>query len=86
VPFPGDPRLRRARPRHGFVSPGYVENLPVREQVPVDWEKMRERYIPGTIMNVLLPQIFGPKAVMASMMGFPNLFGIKQPYDFIRRK
>ena len=82
----GRPPIRRRTPRHGFTSPGYVENLPVREQVPVDWEKMRERYIPGTIMNVILPQIFGTTAVMASMMGIPNLFGIKQPYDFIRRK
>ena len=81
MPFPGDPRLRRARPRHGFTSPGYVENLPVREQVPVDWEKMRNKYIPWTIMNLISPQVFGTKALMGSMMTFPTTFGISSPYD-----
>ena len=81
MPFPGDPRLRRARPRHGFTSPGYVENLPVREQVPVDWEKMRNKYIPWTIMNLISPQVFGTKALMGGMMTFPTTFGISSPYD-----
>ena len=81
----GDPRLRRARPRHGFTpGRGYVENLPVRKEVPVDWKKMRERYIPGTIMNFILPHLFGYKTAMAGLMGTPALLGLKEPYDFTR--
>jgi hypothetical protein len=56
----GDPRLRRARPRHGFTSPGYVENLPQREIPPTNWKRMREEYIPQGIMNFIALQ-FGPK-------------------------
>ena len=80
----GRPPIRRRISRHGFTSPGYVENLPVRKEVPVDWKKMRERYIPGTIMNFILPHLFGYKTAMAGLMGTPALLGLKEPYDFTK--
>jgi len=58
-----------------------VENLPVREEIPVNWKKMRERYIPWTIMNLISPQLLGTKALMGGMMSFPNTFGLSSPYD-----
>ena len=78
----GDPRLRRARPRHGFTpSAGYVENLPVRKETPVDWERMRNKYIPWTIMNLISPKVLGIKSLMGGMMTFPGTFGLSSPYD-----
>jgi len=76
----GRPPIRRRTP-HGFTSPGYVENLPVREQVPVDWEKMRNKYIPWSIMNLISPQLLGTKALMGGMITFPYTFGLTSPRD-----
>ena len=81
MPFPGDPRLRRARPRHGFTpSAGYVENLPVRERVPVDWKKMRERYIPRGIMTFLGHQLGGVGGAMTGFSAYPSIMGILNQY------
>ena len=76
----GDPRLRRARPRHGFTSPGYVENLPVRKQVPVDWKKMRNRYIPRGIMSFLGHQFGGVGGAMTGFSAYPSIMGILNQY------
>ena len=66
-------RPPRKRPFHGFQSKGYVENLPAREQVPVNWEKMRNKYIPWTIMNMLSHQLGGYKYGMGALMTLPGL-------------
>ena len=74
MPFPGDPRLRRARPRHGFTpSAGYVENLQPQKTQKVNWEKMRNKYIPWTLMNILGHQLGGYKYGMGALMTFPGL-------------
>jgi hypothetical protein len=67
VPFPGDPRLRRARPSHGFRSPGFVENLPERKIPPTDWDMLR-RQIPYGIMNILALKFGGPKALAGGVL------------------
>ena len=58
MPFPGDPRLRRARPRRQVMwkTPGGYGL--VRKQV-VARKKMRERYIPQGIMTFLGHQFGG---------------------------
>ena len=47
----GRPPIRRRTP-HGFTSPGYVENLPVRQLPPTDYRKIM-RYAPQGIMTFL---------------------------------
>ena len=76
----GDPRLRRTRPRHGFTSPWYVENLPVRKQVPVDWKKMRNRYIPRGIMSFLGHQFGGVGGAMTGFSAYPSIMGLLNQY------
>jgi len=81
----GDPRLRRARPRHGFTSPGYVENLPVRERVPVDWKKMRERYIPQGIMTFLGGQLGGLGGAMTGYSAHPMIRQLMRQYGLLNQ-
>ena len=76
----GDPRLRRARPRHGFTSSGYVENLPVRKQVPVNWGKIRNRYIPRGIMTFLGHQLGGVGGAMTGFSAYPSIMGLLNQY------
>ena len=75
----GRPPIRRRTP-HGFVSTGYVENLPVREQVPVDWEKMRTRYIPRGIMTFLGHQLGGVGGAMTGFSAYPSIMGLLSQY------
>ena len=86
MPFPGDPRLRRARPPHGFVSPGYVESLQKRKLPPTDWNMLRnmlKKQIPYGIMN-LIGYGAGPQMLFGTAL--PGLIdfsryitGTKQP-------
>ena len=76
----GRPPIRRRTPRHGFTSPGYVENLPVRKQVPVDWKKMRNRYIPRGIMSFLGHQFGGVGGAMTGFSAYPSIMGILNQY------
>ena len=76
----GRPPIRRRTPRHGFTSPGYVENLPVRKQVPVDWEKMRTRYIPRGIMTFLGHQLGGVGGAMTGFSAYPSIMGLLNQY------
>ena len=85
MPFIGDPRLRRAKSRHGFVSPGYVENLPVREQVPVDWKKMREIYIPQGIMTFLGHQFGGLGGAMTGYSAHPMIRQLIRQYGLLNQ-
>ena len=75
----GRPPIRRRTP-HGFTSPGYVENLPVRKQVPVDWEKMRTRYIPRGIMTFLGHQLGGVGGAMTGFSAYPSIMGLLNQY------
>ena len=76
----GRPPIRRRTPRHGFRSPGFVENLPVREQVPVDWGKMRTRYIPRGIMTFLGHQLGGIGGGMTGWSAYPSIMGLLNQY------
>tara|TARA_R100000789_G_scaffold3061_1_gene6715 strand:+ start:617 stop:919 length:303 start_codon:yes stop_codon:yes gene_type:complete len=51
-----------------FTSPGYVEELPYKGTVPVNWKKMQELYIPLGIMNILGYQFGGPRALMGTLL------------------
>ena len=75
----GRPPIRRRTP-HGFTSPGYVENLPARKQVPVDWKKMRNRYIPRGIMTFLGGQLGGVGGAMTGFSAYPSIMGILNQY------
>ena len=66
--------------RRRFTSPGYVENLPVREQVPVDWGKMRTRYIPRGIMTFLGHQLGGAGGLMTGFSAYPSIMGLLSQY------
>ena len=87
MPFPGDPRERRARPRHGFTpGRGYVENLQTRKLPPTDWNMLRnmlKKQIPYGIMN-LIGYGAGPQMLFGTAL--PGLIdfsryitGAKQP-------
>ena len=76
----GRPPIRRRTPRHGFTSPGYVENLPARKQVPVDWNKMRNRYIPRGIMTFLGGLHGGVGGAMTGFSAYPSIMGILNQY------
>ena len=84
MPFPGDPRLRRARPRHGFTSPGYVENLPVRQLPPTDYGKIAG-YIPRGIMTLLGYQLAGPKVAMTGYSASPMIQQLIREYGFLNQ-
>ncbi len=75
----GRPPIRRRTSRHGFTSPGYVENLPAREQVPVDWEKMR-KYIPRSIMTLLGGQLGGLGGALTGFSAYPMIKGLLNQY------
>ena len=81
----GDPTLRRARPRHGFTSPGYVENLPVRKEIPVNWKKMRERYIPQGIMTFLGHQLGGLGGAMTGYSAHPMIRQLIRQYGLLNQ-
>ena len=81
----GDPRLRRARPRHGFTSRGYVENLPVREETPVNWKKMRESYIPQGIMTFLGHQLGGLGGAMTGYSAHPMIRQLIRQYGLLNQ-
>ena len=66
--------------RRRFTSPGYVENLPVRKKVPVNWKKMRERYIPQGIMTFLGGQLGGIGGAMTGFSAYPSIMGILNQY------
>ena len=80
----GRPPIRRRTP-HGFTSPGYVENLPVRERVPVDWKKMRERYIPQGIMTFLGHQFGGLGGAMTGYSAHPMIQQLIRQYGFLNQ-
>ena len=84
MPFPGDPRLRRARPRHGFTSPGYVENLPDRQPPPTDYGKIAG-YIPRGIMTLLGYQLAGPKGAMTGYSASPIIQQLLRQYGFLNQ-
>ena len=73
-------RPPRRRTPHGFTSSGYVENLPVRKQVPVDWKKMRNKYIPRGIMTFLGGQLGGVGGAMTGFSAYPSIMGILNQY------
>ena len=82
----GDPRLRRARPRHGFTpGRGYVENLPVRKEIPVNWKKMRERYIPQGIMTFLGHQLGGLGGAMTGYSAHPMIRQLIRQYGLLNQ-
>ena len=81
----GDPQLRRARPRHGFISPGYVQNLPVRKEIPVNWKKMRERYIPQGIMTFLGHQLGGLGGAMTGYSAHPMIRQLIRQYGLLNQ-
>jgi len=88
VPFPGDPRLRRARPRHGFTSPGYVENLPVRQPPPTDYRKIM-RYMPQGIMTLLgyhlPPPLGGVGGALTGYSSAPMIQKLLKQYGFLNQ-
>ena len=72
MPYPGDPRLRRARPRHGFTSRGYVENLPERQLPPTDYRKIM-RYMPQGIMTFLGGHFGGLGGALTANSAYPMI-------------
>ena len=84
MPFPGDPRLRRARPRHGFTSPGYVENLPVRQPPPTDYRKIM-RYVPQGIMTFLGGQLGGVGGALTGYSASPMIQQLIREYGFLNQ-
>ena len=81
----GDPQSRRARPRHGFTSRGYVENLPVKKEIPVNWKKMRERYIPQGIMTFLGHQLGGVGGAMTGYSAHPMIRRLLRQYGLLNQ-
>ena len=84
MPFPGDPRLRRARPRHGFTSPGYVENLPVRQLPPTDYRKIM-RYAPQGIMTFLGGQLGGLGGALTGYSAYPMILQLMRQYGLLNQ-
>ncbi len=84
MPFPGDPRLRRARPRHGFTSPGYVENLPVRQLPPTDYRKIM-RYVPQGIMTFLGGQIGGLGGALTGYSAYPTIIQVLREHGLLNQ-
>ena len=80
----GDPRLRRARPRHGFVSPGYVENLPVRKLPPTDYRKIM-RYVPQGIMTFLGGHFGGLGGALTGYSAYPTILQILREHGFLNQ-
>ena len=81
----GDPRSRRARPRHGFTpSAGYVENLPDRQPPPTDYGKIAG-YIPRGIMTLLGYQLAGPKGAMTGYSASPIIQQLLRQYGFLNQ-
>ena len=84
MPFPGDPRLRRARPRHGFTSPGYVENLPVRQPPPTDYRKIM-RYMPQGIMTFLGGLHGGLGGALTAHSAYPMMRQLMKQYGLLNQ-
>ena len=76
----GDPRLRRARPRHGFVSPGYVESLQKRKLPPTDYRKLMGSMLPRGIMTFLGGSLWGPKGAWTAYSAYPSIAGLLNQY------
>ena len=78
----GRPPIRRRTP-HGFTSPGYVENLPVRQPPPTDYRKIM-RYMPQGIMTLLgyhlPPPLGGVGGAMTGFSAYPSIMGILNQY------
>jgi hypothetical protein len=81
----GRPPIRRRIPRHGFTSQGYVENLPERERVPVNWEKMRNTYIPQGIMTLLGAQLGGAGGAMTGYSASPIILQMLREYGLLNQ-
>ena len=84
MPFPGDPRLRRARPRHGFTSPGYVENLPVRQPPPTDYRKI-VGLVPQSLMTLAGYHLAGPKGGMTGYSMYPAIRQLLKQYGLLNQ-
>ena len=85
MPFPGDPRLRRARPRHGFTpSRGYVENLPVRQPPPTDYRKIM-RYMPQGIMTFLGGHLGGLGGALTGYSAYPTILQILREHGLLNQ-
>ena len=80
----GDPRLRRARPPHGFRSPGYVENLPVRQLPPTDYRKIM-RYVPQGIMTFLGGQLGGLGGALTGYSASPMILQLMRQYGLLNQ-
>ena len=76
----GDPQLRRARPRHGFTSPGYVESLQKRKLLPTDYRKLMGSMLPRGIMTFLGGSLWGPKGAMGAYSAYPSIAGLLNQY------
>ena len=84
MPFPGDPRLRRARPSHGFRSPGFVENLPERKLPPTDYRKIM-RYMPQGIMTFLGGQLGGLGGALTGYSASPMILQLLKQYGLLNQ-
>ena len=67
----GRPPIRRRTP-HGFTSPGYVENLPVRQPPPTDYRKIM-RYGPQGIMTFLGGHFGGLGGALTANSAYPMI-------------
>ena len=80
----GRPPIRRRTPRHGFTSPGYVENLPVRQPPPTDYRKIM-RYMPQGIMTFLGHHFGGLGGALTANSAYPMIRQLMKQYGLLNQ-
>ena len=80
----GRPPIRRRIPRHGFTSPGYVENLPERKLPPTDYRKIM-KYMPQGIMTFLGGQLGGLGGALTGYSASPIIRQLMRQYVLLNQ-